>query len=554
MNGAADMEMGGRTDAGVSYREYIALIAGVLAGGSRIAVETVLAVALDLAISKYNQRALAAGGRVINCFQKKSVQRSDVDNFVSVMLINGVLTSMKFCYKWYFLTRVYQEAMRILYRRYLWKNWETGVAAKPFIVSNRISRNAWLVRDAVETLLYDIIFRAVKSCVHLHALAGMAKADASVVLFLAVGILLICHVSLSPALGECTSKSTENNEQVLAEVNDIYGNPILAKMADEKERRRVAQVFRPGAHLKAALVKQLCAMLAFSLLLVPHIFILNNRKLISVDKASLYITTIVALRASLSACLLSIMRCDAQRWVPEGVPGEPKAARRDCRQVIGLESKIELVDVSIYIGRERILQNLNFVLERPAVLGVSGANGSGKSVFLRFLLGFLASHRGTVRVDGKEVAPENSGLREMVGYCPPDPYTFPTSIFDHIRRHSDTLESIMALLETYGVADAFVALPDGLNTPMDSLNKADLEIIQISNILKALNREAEAVMLDEAFTYVSERRKWRMLREILRNRNNQLILVVLHDSGMIGEFPAILQFHDSTATLLRHSE
>lgn len=54
----------------------------------------------------------------------------------------------------------------------------------------------------------------------------------------------------------------------------------------------------------------------------------------------------------------------------------------------------------------------------PGTIGLVGANGAGKSTFIKILLGILTPTAGTVEVLGSEVTPTSTAQRDRVGYMP----------------------------------------------------------------------------------------------------------------------------------------
>jgi ABC-2 type transport system ATP-binding protein len=70
-----------------------------------------------------------------------------------------------------------------------------------------------------------------------------------------------------------------------------------------------------------------------------------------------------------------------------------------------------------YGGRVTALADLTVAVE-PGVIGLVGANGAGKSTFIKIMLGLLAPTGGSVRVFGLDPTVEPDKVRARVGYMP----------------------------------------------------------------------------------------------------------------------------------------
>jgi ABC-2 type transport system ATP-binding protein len=70
-----------------------------------------------------------------------------------------------------------------------------------------------------------------------------------------------------------------------------------------------------------------------------------------------------------------------------------------------------------YGGRVTALADLTVAVE-PGVIGLVGANGAGKSTFIKILLGLLAPTSGSVRVFDLDPTVDTDRVRRRVGYMP----------------------------------------------------------------------------------------------------------------------------------------
>jgi len=66
--------------------------------------------------------------------------------------------------------------------------------------------------------------------------------------------------------------------------------------------------------------------------------------------------------------------------------------------------RVELRNVSSGYHGKRVLDDVSFVVEDPAIYVVLGPNGAGKTTLFRTIAGILAPSSGTVQVDGGDIA------------------------------------------------------------------------------------------------------------------------------------------------------
>lgn len=85
---------------------------------------------------------------------------------------------------------------------------------------------------------------------------------------------------------------------------------------------------------------------------------------------------------------------------------------------------IDVKNVSLKIGKTEILKSINISFEKGKIHGLIGRNGSGKTMLLKCICGFIRPTSGIITVDGKQIGkdadfPENMGIIiETPGFIP----------------------------------------------------------------------------------------------------------------------------------------
>mgnify|MGYP004527783327 FL=1 len=85
---------------------------------------------------------------------------------------------------------------------------------------------------------------------------------------------------------------------------------------------------------------------------------------------------------------------------------------------------IEVKNVNVTIGKNEILQDISAVFETGKIHGLIGRNGSGKTVLMKCICGFMKPTSGEVFVGGKQIgkevdfAPNTGVIIETPGFVP----------------------------------------------------------------------------------------------------------------------------------------
>jgi len=145
------------------------------------------------------------------------------------------------------------------------------------------------------------------------------------------------------------------------------------------------------------------------------------------------------------------------------------------------EAVIEINNLQISFGKQKVLKDVTLKLFKGENLVVLGKSGSGKSVLIKCIVGLLNSDGGTIDVFGENVikmkAKEMAELRKKIGFLFQsgalyDSMTVKENLEFPLRRvrkgltEKEIAEKTKEVLENVGLADALNKMPSQLSGGM----------------------------------------------------------------------------------------
>ncbi len=82
---------------------------------------------------------------------------------------------------------------------------------------------------------------------------------------------------------------------------------------------------------------------------------------------------------------------------------------------------LKLEKVSVYFGKRKIFEDLNFNLNQGEILGLLGPNGVGKSTIFNIIIGLIKPHYGSIYIEKNNVTNEpifSRTKKYKIGYVP----------------------------------------------------------------------------------------------------------------------------------------
>lgn len=181
--------------------------------------------------------------------------------------------------------------------------------------------------------------------------------------------------------------------------------------------------------------------------------------------------------------------------------------------------QLQLQRLTLKFGEKVALQELTATVDGQ-IVGVLGANASGKTSLLQIIAGTLAPTAGGVLIDGKEVRP---GRRPGISYLPQE-----TGFFPFWQRPRETLSGTLLLKGVAGHDPNELLAVLGLEDEDRSATEFSGGMKQKLRIAQALAHAPRLLILDEPTTGLDLRERFRLLRIIERLRDRVAVIFSTH--------------------------
>ena len=199
--------------------------------------------------------------------------------------------------------------------------------------------------------------------------------------------------------------------------------------------------------------------------------------------------------------------------------------------------EIKFHDVSVAYEDTTILRDINASLTENRI-GIIGANGGGKSTLVRLINGLGEATRGTVTVDGQDVAQHGADIRRKVGFVFSDAenqIVMPTvrqDIAFSLKRFKLGKEKANTLVDASLHRFGLQAQADQSPHTLSGGQKQLLALAAVTVL------EPQLIIADEPTTLLDLRNRDRIKREFAQL--DQQVIVVTHDLEFLDDFDRVL--------------
>ena len=209
---------------------------------------------------------------------------------------------------------------------------------------------------------------------------------------------------------------------------------------------------------------------------------------------------------------------------------------------------ISVKNLSKDFGQERVLKSVTRDFEKGRIHGIVGNNGSGKTVLMKCICGFLIPDSGSITVNGERVGVDVDFPRDM-GLIIETPGFLPnvTGI-----KNLEILASLNKKIGLREIAASMraVGLDPSMNKPV---GKYSLGMRQRLGIAQAIMENPSLLILDEPLNGL-DKHGVREMRQLIKGLKEQgkTILLASHNQGDIDELcDTVCEMDAGVMTMIR---
>ncbi|MCH9674768.1 MAG: ATP-binding cassette domain-containing protein [Gammaproteobacteria bacterium] len=219
------------------------------------------------------------------------------------------------------------------------------------------------------------------------------------------------------------------------------------------------------------------------------------------------------------------------------LPTEHNTAQSD---VATLSGAIDLVNVSFCHegSQQQLLNNVCLHIAAGESVGITGANGVGKSTLLHLIMGFVRPTSGQILLDGKDLETlDRSSVRSQIGFAPQRGMLFDGTLLENMTlfREGDAVDNALALARKLNLDTTITHLPEGLDTRVGSSTVDSLPegFRQRLIVVRALVGDVKIVLFDDANSGFDDKDDVRLVALLEELKQTCTLVLVSHRPSLL---------------------
>ena len=197
---------------------------------------------------------------------------------------------------------------------------------------------------------------------------------------------------------------------------------------------------------------------------------------------------------------------------------------------------IEFKNVTIQLNNTIILDNVSFKIEKGQTVYLVGDNGSGKSLIVRTLLGFIP-YEGQILLGNNDIKNiDNKILRNNLGVIFQEPFIFSDTVKNNIDIFNNykQIEKIRSITNICEIDDEIIQFPNGYNEIIGergiTLSGGQRQRISIARVLL---QNKSIMIFDDVLSKVDNKTKTKIINNLNKFNSDIIKIYITQDLANI---------------------
>ena len=216
-------------------------------------------------------------------------------------------------------------------------------------------------------------------------------------------------------------------------------------------------------------------------------------------------------------------------------------------QLARLDQAISFQSVSLNINKKPIIKNITFCIPRNSFVGIAGISGSGKTSFLKLLLGLYKPTSGLIHLGGYELSKlDIKSVRKRVGYLSQDPVMLNESLLNNIvlwqaTADESTKQKVVEVMRKSGCEHLVRDLDRKIGEGGKGLSGGERQRLALA---RELFREPHLIILDEPTSALDAVSEKLVMESILQACKDRMTFLVAHKIENLKHCDTVLVFEN----------
>jgi len=440
----------------------------------------------------------------------------------------------------------------------------------------RMDRNVAAIAECSSILVFDLIGNFITIASAIKKIGKMIEAE----IFFKLGITLLflglSHFFINFKVKSSKKQCVEVREDIANEMNELYSNFSLVKMTGTNESKRIEQTFRSAVFLNYEFVSKLPKLVNAILFVMVDVYVLYYSS--SVKKHVFnYLAESILLFKALDSIISSGFKLETKRQkINKLIKGSTDAEdswdsfRADIsenKHISEINSwkdpnsgdfysqlqvkafrdlpinTITFEDVTIFVKGLPIVHIPSLVIRRHEKIAILGKNGSGKSTFLKFLLGFF-KFTGNIAINGEDIDDKSEIIRKYSSYLSQN-RNIQGSVLEAFQEHTDDDSQIIELCKQFNISNTFSELK------ISDLNESDQQLI---HVMKVYSKRSSILLGDEPIDSLCLEDQGPVLDVLLNSKHHDTKIIAIHNVNFLSKFDRIFVFKNNSLVAYSYDE